>query len=87
MLVTQSCLTLCYLMDFSPPGSSLHGIFQARILKRVAICPSGDLPNSGIEPRSLELQADSLPCSIPITEEDSEQNNKGGSTGSSEVSN
>ena len=49
--------------------------------------PLGDLPNSGIEPRSPALQADSLPCSIPITEEDSKQNNKGGSTGSSEVSN
>ena len=37
---------------------------------------SGDLSNSGIEPRSPALQADSLPCSIPITEEDSKQNNK-----------
>ena len=47
----------------------------------------GDLTNSGIEPRSPALQADSLPCSIPITKEDSKQNNKAGSTGSSEVSN
>ena len=30
--VTQSCLTLCDPMDCSPPGSSVHGIFQARIL-------------------------------------------------------
>ena len=37
MLVTQSCLTLCDPMDYSPPGSSVHGIFQARILERVAI--------------------------------------------------
>ena len=35
--VTQSCLTLCDPMDCSPPGSSGHGIFQARILKWVAI--------------------------------------------------
>ena len=35
--VTQSCLTLCDSMDCSPPGSSVHGIFQARILRRVAI--------------------------------------------------
>ena len=28
----QSCLTLCNPMDCSPPGSSLHGILQARIL-------------------------------------------------------
>ena len=37
MLVTQSCPTLCDLMDCSPPGSSLHEIFQARILEWVAI--------------------------------------------------
>ena len=30
--VTQSCLTLCNPMDYSPSGSSVHGIFQARIL-------------------------------------------------------
>ena len=36
MLVTQSCLTLCDPMDCSPPGSSVHGILQARILEWVA---------------------------------------------------
>ena len=35
--VAQSCLTLSGLMDCSPPGSSIHGIFQARILEWVAI--------------------------------------------------
>ena len=35
--VVQSCLTLCDPMDYSPPGSSVHGIFQARILEWVAI--------------------------------------------------
>ena len=35
--VAQSCLTLCELMDCSLPGSSVHGIFQARILEQVAI--------------------------------------------------
>ena len=35
--VTQSCLTLCDPMDCSPPGSSVHGILQARILEWVAI--------------------------------------------------
>ena len=35
---------------FSPPGSSVHGIFQARVLEWVAICSSRDLPNSEIEP-------------------------------------
>ena len=36
-IVTQVCLTLSDPMDCSPPGSSLHGIFQARILEWVAI--------------------------------------------------
>ena len=35
--VAQSCLTLSDPMDCSPPGSSIHGIFQARVLERVAI--------------------------------------------------
>ena len=33
----QSCLTRCDLMDCSPPGFSIHGIVQARILEWVAI--------------------------------------------------
>ena len=37
VLVAQLCLTLCDPMDGSPPGSSVHGIFQARILEWVAI--------------------------------------------------
>ena len=35
--VVQSCLTLCDPMDCSPPGSSIHGILQARILEWVTI--------------------------------------------------
>ena len=35
--VTQSCLTLCDPMDWSLPGSSIHGIFQARVLEWGAI--------------------------------------------------
>ena len=35
--VTQSCLTLRDPMDWSPPGSSVHGIFQARVLELGAI--------------------------------------------------
>jgi len=37
VLVTQSCPTLCDPMDCSPPGSSVHGILQARTLEWVAI--------------------------------------------------
>jgi len=42
--VTQSYLTLSDPMDCSPPGSSVHGIFQARVLEWVAIAFSVDLP-------------------------------------------
>ena len=38
--VVSSCLTLCNTMDCSPPGSSDHGIFQARILEWAAISTS-----------------------------------------------
>ena len=37
VLVAQLCLTLCDPMDCSPPGSSAHGILQARVLEWVAI--------------------------------------------------
>ena len=50
--VIQLCLTLCNPMDCSLQGSSVHGIFEARVLEWVAISFSGDLSNSGIEPRS-----------------------------------
>ena len=40
-------------MDCSPPGSSVQGILQARILEWVAFPPPGDLPDPGIEPASL----------------------------------
>jgi len=36
----QSCLTLCDPIDGSPPGSSVHGILQARTLEWVAISSS-----------------------------------------------
>ena len=44
----QSCLTLCDPMDCSPPGSSVHGILQARIWERVAMPSSSDLPIPGL---------------------------------------
>ena len=64
MLVTQSCPTLCNPMDCSPPGSSVHETFQARILERSPFSSPGDLPNPGFEPRSPVLQADSLPTEL-----------------------
>ena len=55
-----SRVRLCDLMDCSPPGSSVHGILQARILEWVAISSSRGLPHPGIEPRSPALRAYSL---------------------------
>ena len=56
-LVTQSCLTICGSMGCNPPGSSVHGIFQARILEWVASSYAGGLPDPGIEPISLASPA------------------------------
>ena len=56
----------CDPVDGSPPGSSVYGILQARILEWVAVLFSrGIFPASGTEPRSSALQADSsltAPC-------------------------
>ena len=52
VLVVQSCLTLCNLVDCSPPGSSVHGISQARILEWLPSPSPGDLPNAGLKPVS-----------------------------------
>ena len=59
--VAQPCPTLCDPMNCRLPGSSVHGIFQARI----PFPSPGDLPNPGIEPRSSALQMDSLPSEPP----------------------
>ena len=59
------CLTLCDPMNCSLPGSSVHGILQARILELVVMPFPGDVPNPGIEPRSPALQVDSLPSEPP----------------------
>ena len=49
--VAQSCLTLCDPMNYSPPGSSVHGILQARLLEWVAIPFSrGIFPTQGSNP-------------------------------------
>ena len=53
----QLCPTLCDFMDSSLPGSSVHGILQARILEWVAIAFS----RGSSQPRSPTLQVVSLP--------------------------
>ena len=50
----QLCSTLCDSMDYSPSDSSVHGIFQAKILP---FPTPGDLPNSGFKPASLASPA------------------------------
>ena len=50
---TLFCPNLCDPMDYRPPGSSVHGISQARILSGLPFPSPGDLPNPGIEPKSL----------------------------------
>ena len=46
--VAQLCLTLCEPLDYNPPGSSIHGILQAIILKWVAISFSKHLCKVGV---------------------------------------
>ena len=63
-----SHVELCDPMDCRLPGSSVHGILQARILERVAILFSrgSSQPGKGIEPGSPTLQADSSPFEPPL---------------------
>ena len=49
---------LCNSVDYSPPGSSTHGVLQARILSGLSRLPPWHLPNSGIEPVSLMSPAE-----------------------------
>ena len=48
----QSCLTLCNSMDCSPPGFSVHELFQARILEWLSFPSPGNLPDPGIKATS-----------------------------------
>ena len=65
MSVPQSCPAPWDAVVCSPPGSSVHGILQARTLQWVAMPPPAALPDPGVEPRSPALQADSLPSEPP----------------------
>ena len=65
MLVAQLYLILCDSMDCSPPGFSVHGILQARILEWLSFPLPGDLPYPGIKPTPAvapALQLDCLPA-------------------------
>ena len=58
--VAQLCLTLCNPMDYSLPGSSVCGIFQAIVLSGLPFPSPEDLPDPGIKPGSPALQVNSL---------------------------
>ena len=51
----------CYPMDYNLPGSSVHGILQARICSRLPFSSPGDLPDPGIKPATPALAGNSLP--------------------------
>ena len=55
--VAQPCLTLCNPMDYSPSGSSVHGIFRQEYWSGLPFPTPGDLSNPGIEPESLASPA------------------------------
>ena len=57
--VAQSCPTLRNPMDCSPPGSSIHGIFQARVLEWGAIAFSGSVT------QSYPILRNHMDCSTP----------------------
>ena len=71
ILVTQSCPTLCCPMDYSLPGSSVHGIFQARVLEWVAISFSkhnyeaNAIPVGGISDSGSHLLVWTSHCLLP----------------------
>ena len=70
--VVQSRLILYDPMDYSLLGSSIHGIFHARVLEWVAISFFGDLPNPGIESGSSTLQT--LLSELPTLKEPNYRN-------------
>ena len=65
VLITQSCQALFNPMDYSPLGSSAHGISRQEYWSGYSFPPPGDLPNPRIEPKSHALQVDSLPSEPP----------------------
>ena len=62
-LVTQLRPTLCGPMDYSPPGSSVHGILRQEYWNRLTFPPAGDISDPGTELTFPALMGDSLPLS------------------------
>ena len=66
------CSVMSDLLDCSPPGSSVHGIFQARILEQVAISPfchlQGIFPTQGLNSSPLNKAHGCLAAEPPSVE-------------------
>ena len=70
VLVTQSCLTLCHPIDYSLPGSSVHGILQARMLDHFLL--QGMFSTQGSNPglihcRQLPSESPGKPLGVSIS--------------------
>ena len=76
-LVSQSCLTLCDPMDCSPPGSSVHGILQARILESCHSLLQEIFLNLGSNPGLLNCRHISLPSEPPRKTQGKDRNRLG----------
>ena len=66
-LVAQSCPILCHPVDCCPPGSSVHGIFQAKYWSGLPFSSPGDLPDPGIKSAFLVPSALASGCSLPLS--------------------
>ena len=89
----HSCLTLCDPMDCSPPGSSVHGILQARMLEWVAISFSrGSSPSlcTALKEEEEQVQAEGEGVDAPLgphmgEEQGAPQSSGGGGGGATDL--
>ena len=65
VVAVQSCPTVCNPMDCSTPGFSFHGISREEQWSGLPLPSPRDFPEPEIKPRSLALEADSLPSELP----------------------
>ena len=64
-LVAKSCPTLATPLTVAHQAPLFMGFSRQEYWSELPGLPSGDRPDSGIEPESPTLQADSLPCELP----------------------
>ena len=66
VLLIQLCPTICNPVDYSRPGTSVQGSYQAKYWSELPFPSPGNLPHPGIKPMSPALQVDSLADSNAI---------------------